>query len=329
MSERIYPWGSARRYNSSSDYFKRVFGGRVQKVSVNAGFTCPNRDGSTGTEGCTYCNNLAFSPSYCLDDKPVSRQVEEGIMFHKKRYRRADKYIAYFQSYTNTYAGAGQLRKIYSEALAVPGVIGLVAGTRPDCIDDEILDLFAELSENYYTAIEYGIESCYDRTLAAINRGHDFAASVEAINKTAAKGIRTGGHIIFGLPGETREEMLDEAGILSGLPLNNLKFHQLQIVSGTAMEEQYRKSPGEFELFGLEEYLEFMAGFIELLSPLIVIERFAGEVPPRYLAGGERWGLRNESVVARFDKKLEERDSWQGKRYGSDDTRLRDQGRQA
>lgn len=317
MSESRYPWGTARRYNSSSDYFKREFGGRVQKVSVNAGFTCPNRDGSIGTGGCTYCNNLAFSPSYCRADKPVALQVAEGIEFHRKRYRRAERYIAYFQSYTNTYARAGELRKIYEEALAVPGVIGLVAGTRPDCVDDDILDLFAELSGKYYTAIEYGIESCYDRTLRAINRGHDFGAPVSAIIRTAERGIRVGGHIIFGLPGETRDEMLAEAALLSRLPLDNIKFHQLQIVRGTAVARQYSEDPESFSLFGLDEYLDFMVEFTERLSPRIIIERFAGEVPLRYLAGKLRWGIRNDQVVVRFEKRLEERDSWQGKKSGS------------
>jgi uncharacterized protein len=212
MREQVrYQWGTARRFNALPDYFKKEFGGRMQKVSVNSGFTCPNRDGKTGTGGCTYCNNNAFSPSYCLPSKSVRRQIEEGIEFHRTRYKRSFGYLAYFQSYTNTYADAGHLREIYEQALSVPGINGIVIGTRPDCINDEVLSLVAGIARENYVIMEYGIESCYNRTLKEVNRGHDFEASVTALKKTSALGIRTGGHIIFGLPGENRQEMLAEA----------------------------------------------------------------------------------------------------------------------
>ena len=287
----------------------------MQKVSVNSGFTCPNRDGKTGTGGCTYCNNNAFSPSYCLPSKSVRRQIEEGIEFHRTRYKRSFGYLAYFQSYTNTYADASHLREIYEQALSVPGINGIVIGTRPDCINDEVLSLVAGIARENYVIMEYGIESCYNRTLKEVNRGHDFEASVTALKKTSALGIRTGGHIIFGLPGENRQEMLAEAEILSALPIDNIKFHQLQIVKDTAVARQYEEDPEKFNLFTLEEYLDFLVEFVERLNPSFVVERFAGEVPLRFIAGGVRWGLRYDQILGMFESRLEARDTWQGKLY--------------
>lgn len=311
----IYPWGDSRRYNSYSNYFKREFGGRVQKLTIDAGFTCPNRDGSVGVGGCTYCNNDAFNPSYCTPQKSVLQQIEEGIEFHKVRYRRANQFLAYFQAYSNTYAPIDRLRELYGQALSHPQVIGLVIGTRPDCVDEEKLDYLQELNEKFYIAIEYGVESCYNKTLEQINRGHTFEKSVWAIEQTHKRGIRVGAHVIFGLPGETREQMLAEAKILSELPLNTIKFHQLQIIKGTVMEKQYQTNPELFNLFGMEEYFNFLADFIERLNPNFVIERFTGEAPPRYLAVPP-WGhLRTDQLMVRFEKLLEERNTWQGKLF--------------
>ncbi len=310
-----YPWGHNRRFNTYSDYFKSRFGERVQKVSVDAGFTCPNRDGTLGRGGCTYCNNDAFNPSYCLPEKSIKQQISEGIEFHKVRYRRAEKYLAYFQAYSNTYADLDYLKKVYKEALDVPGVVGLVVGTRPDCVDDDKLDYFAELAEKVYLIIEYGIESCYDKTLERINRQHSYEQSVQAIQKTAQRGIRTGAHLIFGLPGETREEMLQEAKIISALPLDNVKFHQLQIIKGTQMSKHYALNPEGFNLFTWEEYREFMIDFLERLNPRFVVERITGEAPPRFLAG-PRWGLkRTDQILNLFEQRLEERNTWQGRLY--------------
>lgn len=301
-----------RRFNSYAEYFRREFGGRVQKLSIDAGFTCPNRDGTKAIGGCSYCNNDAFNPSYCSPEKPVSQQILEGIEFHNVRYRRADNYLAYFQPYSNTYAPIGRLKEIYDEALSFENVVGLVIGTRPDCIDDEKLEYFARLSEKHYVIIEYGIESCYDRTLKMINRQQTFAETVEAIRRTKEFGIKTGGHIIFGLPGESREEMLDEAAIISELPLDTIKLHQLQIIKGTAMEKQYEADPTQFKFFELQEYIDLVINFTEQLNPEIVIERFAGEVPPRYLVGPS-WGLiRNSEILVKIEKQLEARDTWQG-----------------
>jgi radical SAM protein (TIGR01212 family) len=310
-----YPWGHNKRYNSYPEYFRKRFGERVQKISVDAGFTCPNRDGTLAYGGCTYCNNDAFNPSYCKPDKPVTRQIQEGIEFHAKRYRRATKFLAYFQAYSNTYAPIEHLIKLYSEALNYPGIIGLVVGTRPDCIDDEKLDYFRELSDKYYIIIEYGIESCYNRTLKTINRQHTFEQSVDAINRTAAAGIQTGAHIIFGLPGETREQMLNEAEILSALPINNIKFHQIQIVKGTSIEKDFIQNPEKFTLFEMDEYIDFIVQFMGRLNPGFIIERFTGEMPPRFLTSSN-WGLiRNDQVNKLIEKKLDEANMWQGKGF--------------
>jgi len=235
------------------------------------------------------------------------------MAFHKRRYRRARRYLAYFQAYSNTYAPLDELKAIYDQALGYPGVIGLVIGTRPDCIDEEKLDYFARLSEDYYIILEYGIESFYNRTLEHINRGHTEEDSIVAIEKTAQKGIHTGAHLIFGLPGETREDMMREADMLSGLPLDTVKFHQLQIIKNTAMAREYQEHPGRFDLFGLEEYISFIIRFMERLSPAFVVERFSGEVPPWMLVE-DTWGeIRTHQVRTRIEQRMEEWDTWQGK----------------
>ncbi len=313
----IRPWGDRRRFNSYSGYFLRKYGLRLQKVSVDAGFTCPNRDGTKGYGGCIFCNNDAFNPSYCGHGKSITQQLEEGIRFHQKRYRRTDSYLAYFQAYSNTYAGIATLRRLYDEALAYPGIKGLVIGTRPDCVNNEILDCLKEISEKHYLSLEFGIESCYNKTLMRINRGHTFEEAVEALRMTHQKGINTGAHFIFGLPGESREEMLAEADIISMLPLTTVKFHQLQIIRGTQAEKEFNMNPDEFSLFTWEEYLNFIVPFIERLNPSIIIERFTGEAPPRFLTG-EGWGMkRTDTIVALIEKRLQELDTWQGRLFGS------------
>jgi radical SAM protein (TIGR01212 family) len=286
----------------------------VQKLTIDAGFSCPNRDGSKATGGCTFCLNDAFNPSYCSPGKPIIRQIKEGISFHEKRYRRATKYLAYFQAYSNTHAPVETLEQLYHQALGVEGVIGIVIGTRPDCIDNLKLELLKKISEKHHVIIEYGIESVYNRTLMRVNRCHTFEDAVEAINHTAEKGIPVGGHLIFGLPGESREDMMHSAGVISKLPLSSIKFHQLQLFNGTQMAEEYRQNPDEFRLFDLDGYLEFMVEYIEQLNPQIVVERIAGETPPRF-AVIRPWGPRYDQILVKFEKMLEERDSWQGKRY--------------
>jgi len=311
----MYPWNHHRRFNAYAEYFKKEFGGRVQKLAIDAGFTCPNRDGTRGFGGCSYCDNDAFNPSYCHPEKSIKKQIEEGIEFHANRYRRASQYLAYFQPYSNTYATLAELKTLYQQALAFPEVIGLVIGTRPDCIDEKKLEYLADLSENHYVMLEYGLESCYDKTLQRINRGHTFEESVRALEMTSRYKVKSGVHMIFGLPGESREEMIQEAGTLSALPIDTIKFHQMQIVRGTRMAREFREKPEEFVQFSLEEYIEFIIDFTERLNPSFVIERFAGEVPPRFLEG-PGWGLiRNDQILHRIEKRLEERETWQGKLF--------------
>ncbi|MBP6978089.1 MAG: TIGR01212 family radical SAM protein [Bacteroidales bacterium] len=315
LRERSYLWGHQRRFNSFTEHLKKLFGGRVQKLSIDAGFTCPNRDGTLGQGGCSYCDNDAFNPSYCDPEKTITQQISEGIDFHINRYRRANHFLAYFQPYSNTYASLGKLKQLYGEALSHPQVAGLVIGTRPDCMDSEKLTFLREIAGHYYVMIEYGIESCYDQTLRRINRGHDFSQTVEAIEMTAAAGIPAGGHIILGLPGETKAMMLEEAEMLSRLPLQMIKLHQLQIFRNTQMEREYQQDPERFALFGLEEYIDFAIDFTEKLSPVIMIERFASEAPPRFLVAPQ-WGrIRYDEVLRRIERRLEERDTFQGKRF--------------
>ena len=310
-----YPWNHHRRFNAYSEYFKHELGGRVQKLTLNAGFTCPNRDGTISFGGCTYCDNNAFNPSYCNPQKPIQQQIAEGIAFHKNRYRRAEKYLAYFQAFSNTHAPLEKLKNVYNQALTQEDVVGLVIGTRPDCIDEEKLDYFAQLSKKYYIIIEYGIESCNNDTLQLIRRGHTFEQAVKALKMTAQAGIKTGAHFIFGLPKETPADWLQWANIISKLPLNTVKFHQLQFLKGTAMAELYKQNPEWFHHFSLAEYIDFIVDFVERLNPNIVIERFAGEVPPRFLSQ-PAWGLiRNDQILQAIEKKLEERGTYQGRRY--------------
>ncbi len=323
----MFPWGNNRRFNSYSSYFQREFGSRVQKISIDAGFSCPNRDGKISTGGCTFCRNDAFNPSYCRPEKSVRQQIEEGIEFHQRRYRRAKSYFAYFQAFSNTYKSLDELEKLYREALSVPGVIGLVIGTRPDCINEEILEMLQSLSyppyppypsyqrSAYPIILEFGVESVYDQTLQRVNRGHDFATARNAIKLVHSYGFHCGGHFIFGLPGETRDMMLNAADIISQLPLTTVKFHQLQIFKDTKMADEYLANPSDFHLFTLEDYIEFVIDFIERLNPNIVIERFAGEVPPRYLVSKPWLNLRYDQVLALIEKRLAERNTYQGKNY--------------
>jgi len=309
-----YPWNFERRFNAYSNYIRSVFGERVQKLSIDAGFSCPNRDGTLGKGGCSFCNNNAFNPSYCRESGSIEEQISRGIRFHSGRYRKATRYLVYFQAYSNTYASLDELKKKYSVALDSELIAGIVIGTRPDCVDDSVLDYLAELKEKTYLTLELGIESCYDKTLQRINRGHNFATTRDAFERAGRRGIRTGGHVIIGLPGENRQEILNQAGILSELPVGQLKFHQLQIVKGTEMGKDYRLNPEEYHEFELDEYLELMMEFLEKLSPSIVVERIAGETVPEYNLRSS-WGLRYDMVLRKFENLLEKNDSWQGKRF--------------
>lgn len=308
-----YGFPEGKRYNSFVGYFKRKYGERLQKIVLDAGFTCPNRDGKVGRGGCTYCDNAAFHPSYSTAGKSLHQQLDEGIEFHKVRYRTTEHYLAYFQSFSNTYAPLERLKELYEEALAHPQVVGLVIGTRPDCVDEQKLDYLAELAKSHVVIVEYGIESCYDSTLARINRGHDFETARRAVQMTAERDIDVGVHFILGLPGETKEMMLDACSMINDLPIRSVKFHQLQIVKGTRMEKEFAECPEDFEKFSLDEYLDFFVDILERLRPTLSIERFVGEVPPRFV-NETPWGLiRNVELLRLLDRRLEARDTWQGR----------------
>lgn len=308
-----YPWGHTRRYNDYSNYLRNHFGNRVQKISIDGGFTCPNRDGSKGVGGCTFCNNDTFTSAYCEPILSIGNQITKGVDFFKKNYPGI-KYLAYFQSYTNTYGELQHLKDLYEEALSHPEVVGLIVGTRPDCLSDDLLDYFEELNTRTYLTVELGIESTKDETLTKINRGHDFASSREMILELSKRNIRVGSHLILGLPGETREEMLMHASVLSELPINYLKIHQLQYVKGSILGRDFIRNPEQFKVLELEEYIELVIDFLELLRSDIILERFASETP-RELQIAPRWGLKNFELVGKVEKRMDQRNTWQGRLY--------------
>ncbi|MGM9740573.1 MAG: TIGR01212 family radical SAM protein [Candidatus Cryptobacteroides sp.] len=317
-----------KRYNTFVGYYRRIYGERLQKLVIDAGFTCPNRDGKVGRGGCSFCDNAAFHPGYSIPGKPIADQIDEGISFHRVRYRNTSHYLAYFQSYSNTYAPLPRLIELYSEALSHPSVVGIVIGTRPDCVDEEKLDWLASLKDGRalpgwkregfdkpVVKIEYGIESCYDRTLERVGRGHDIAAAVKAVSMSAERGLDPGAHFILGLPGETREMLVDQCSFISSLPLHSVKFHQLQIVRGTRIEKEYAQCPEDFLRLSLDDYLDLVIDILERLRPDLYIERVAGEVPPRFVKE-TAWGLvRNFQILHLLDGKLEARDTFQGRFY--------------
>ena len=300
-----------KRYREFGDFLRERFPFKAQKIAINAGFTCPNRDGSKGRGGCTYCNNQTFNPGYCQTDKSVADQLAEGVRFFSRKYPEM-RYLAYFQAYTSTYGEQERLERLYEEALGYPGVVGLVIGTRPDCVPDRLLDYLARLSERVLVLVEYGVESTLDRTLRRINRGHDFAEAQEAIRRTAARGIAVGAHLILGLPGESRDEILGHADRLSELPLTTLKLHQLQLIRHTRMALEFERQPEDFHLFTVDEYIDLAIDFIERLDPAIALERFVSQSPKELLIAPD-WGLKNYEFTARVNRRLAERDSWQGK----------------
>lgn len=302
------------RYNDFPTFLKRLFTGKVQKISINAGFTCPNRDGTVGYGGCTYCNNQTFNPEYCRTEKPVSVQLEEGKRFFAHKYPEM-KYLAYFQAYTNTYGELEMLKRKYEEALAVDDVVGLVIGTRPDCMPDTLLDYLEALARRTFVLVEYGIESTLDRTLHRINRGHTWQAAVDAVERTAARGLPVGGHVILGLPGESREDILGQAADISRLPLDTLKLHQLQLIRGTRMAREYEERPEDFHLFDdVDEYIALVVDYIQRLRPDLVLERFVSQSPKELLLAPD-WGLKNYEFNHRLQKRMKEQDAWQGKLY--------------
>tara|TARA_B100001758_G_scaffold247889_1_gene268205 strand:- start:4350 stop:5282 length:933 start_codon:yes stop_codon:yes gene_type:complete len=303
-----------RRYRDFTSFIREKFNCRVQKVSIDAGFTCPNKDGSKGVGGCTYCNNNTFNPDYCKPIKPISDQIKEGIEFFSKKYK-VQKYLAYFQAFTNTYAPLSELKLMYEEALSHPDVIGLVIATRPDCIKDDVLDYLEELAhKDYFIKLEFGLESTNNETLLKINRCQTHEEAIDAFDRAKNRGLHLGGHLILGLPGETKEDMLHHAMMVSELPIDTLKIHHLQIVKHTMMAHQFKNTPEMFTFMKLEEYIDLVVDFIELLNPEIIIERFFSESPARMLIY-PKYGLKNFEVKHLVDKRLEERDAMQGRLF--------------
>ena len=303
-----------RRYTDYSSYIKNKFGSRVQKVSINAGFTCPNIDGSKGKGGCTYCNNNTFNPEYCKPIKPISQQIDEGIAFFSQMYK-SQKYLAYFQAFTNTYAQLKELKKKYEQALKHKDVIGLVIATRPDCITNEILDYLEQLvRDGNFIKLEFGLESTNNKTLDLINRCQSHEDAIKAFDMSKNRGILLGAHIILGLPKESKNDMLNNALEINKLPVDTLKIHHLQIVKHTMMAFQYKTDSSQFSFFTLDEYLDLVINFLEILNPKIIVERFFSE-SPEHLLIAPKYGLKNFELVHKIEKRLQENDSWQGKKF--------------
>lgn len=300
-----------RLYNDYGTWIRNQFPFRVQKLSVDAGFSCPNRDGSKGRGGCVFCDNRTFNPSYCRSGDGLRQQIEAGKEFFARKYSEM-KYLAYFQAFTNTYAPLDHLKRLYEEALAVDGVVGLVIGTRPDCVSTALLDYLATLARQTFLVVEYGIESANDATLRLINRGHDFECSRRAIEETAARGIKTGGHIIIGLPGEDAEESLRQADTISALPLTMLKIHQMQVVKGTALERMFAEKP--FHVYTVEEYVRLIAEYVQHLRWSLVLERFVSQSPKEMLIAPQ-WGLKNHEFADLLDKHMRAVGARQGAKH--------------
>lgn len=301
------------RYNDYGSFLQKHFAGKVQKISINGGFTCPNRDGSVGRGGCTFCNNQTFNPEYCSTELSVTEQLQEGVRFFARKYPSM-RYLAYFQAYTSTYDEIDRLIARYEEALSVEGVVGIIIGTRPDCMPPELLSYLSELRKRTFVTVEYGVESTLDATLQRINRGHDYATAVDAITRTAQAGIITGAHLILGLPGESHNDILSHATRLSQLPLHTIKLHQLQLIKGTVMGNEYIAHPEHFDIPDIDTYIDRAIDFVELLRPDIVVERFVSQSPANLLIA-PHWGVKNHEFTARLLRRMRERDTVQGSKW--------------
>lgn len=300
-------------YTDFGTYLREQLPIKVQKISINAGFTCPNRNGDKGWGGCTYCNNQTFNPAYCKTERTVTEQLEEGKRFFARKYPDM-KYLAYFQAYTNTYGDVKTVIGKYEEALAVNDIVGIVIGTRPDCMPNELLEYLKELNRRTFLMVEYGIESVNDATLARINRGHTYAETIDAVERTAKVGIRTGGHVILGLPGEEHDELMRQAAVLSELPLTTLKLHQLQLIRGTRMAHEYEQRPKDFHLYTADEYIDLVIDYVEHLRSDLVLERFVSQSPKELLIAPD-WGLKNYEITERIKKRMRDRATYQGRLY--------------
>lgn len=296
-------------YNDYGAWMRRQFPFRVQKISIDAGFSCPNRDGSISHGGCTFCDNRTFNPAYCQPTKSITEQIGEGKEFFRHKYPDM-KYLAYFQAFSNTYAPLDTLKRRYEEALSAEDVVGIVIGTRPDCISPEVLNYLESLNRQTFMIVEYGIESVSDDTLRRVNRGHNFECSRRAVIETHNRGILTGAHIILGLPGESADDNVRQADIVSSLPIDILKLHQLQIIRGTQLAAEYERQP--FCLYTADEYIDLCRRYIERLRPDMVLERFVSQSPKELLVA-PKWGLKNYEFANRFVNYMKRMNSWQGK----------------
>ena len=296
-------------YNSYSQWIRKQFPYRVQKISIDAGFTCPNRDGKVGRGGCIFCDNNTFNPAYCDRKKTITQQLEEGKQFFSRKYPDM-KYLAYFQAYSNTYDTLDVLKRKYEEALAVEDVVGLVIGTRPDCMPNDVLDYLEVLNKQTFLIVEYGIESANDETLQRINRGHSFETARQSVERTTGRGILTGAHVILGLPGEDATESIRQAALISSLKLNLLKIHQLQIIRGTYLAEIYEKKP--FHLYSVDEYIKLIASYLQYLRKEIIVERFVSQSPPEMVIA-PHWGMKNYEFTNLLVNYMKKEGVWQGK----------------
>ena len=295
-------------YYDYGTWIRHRFPFRVQKISIDAGFTCPNRDGRLSTGGCIYCDNRTFNPAYCQRKDSITQQLEAGKQFFARKYPEM-KYLAYFQAYTNTYASISHLRELYEEALSVKDIVGIVIGTRPDCISDELLDYLEDLNRRTFLIVEYGVESANEDTLRRINRGHSFAQSRLAIEKTHQRGILTGAHIILGLPGEDAQENLRQAPLISSLPIDILKIHQMQIIRDTRLADEFEQKP--FHIYSVDEYIELIANYIQRLRKNMVLERFVSQSPKELLIAPQ-WGLKNHEFTDLLNNYLKNHQIHQG-----------------
>lgn len=289
-----------RLYNDYGTWIRSKFPYRIQKLAVDAGFSCPNRDGTKGRGGCIFCDNRTFNPAYCSAKQGIAQQIEAGKRFFSRKYPDM-KYLAYFQAFTNTYAPLDHLKRLYEQALSTDGVVGLVIGTRPDCVSTELLDYLATLARQTFLVVEYGIESTNDQTLQLINRGHDFECSRRAVEATASRGIMTGGHVIIGLPGENADESLRQADCISALPLTMLKIHQMQVVRGTALERMFAEQ--QFHIYSVEEYIGVVTEYVQRLRWSLVLERFTSQSPKEMLVAPQ-WGLKNHEFADRLNNHM-------------------------
>ncbi len=312
-ADYVFPWGHSRRFNDYSSYIKQKFGGRVQKISIDVGLSCPNRDGTKGIGGCIYCDNSTFTPAYCNASDSIEKQLKSGREFFSRKYPNMS-YMAYFQSYTNTYAPIQQLRKSYMQAIDC-GMVAIIIGTRPDCIDEELVQMLAEINRIVPVVVEFGIESTSNNTLVEINRHHTWQDSLASIELCDKYGIETGGHLILGLPSETRETMLGHASAVSATTLKTIKLHQLQVIEGTTLAHRYANNPNYVTPFDMHNYVSFVVDFLELLNPEIVVERFVSVSPASKVITPHWNRMKNFEVVALIDKELQRRNTWQGRLF--------------